>query len=538
MNTQVEAYFNNTVYYAPTGGSILAFPITNAKLATAPSSQSPTTYIYPGALPSISASGATNGILWAVENNSTAAVLHAYDATNLGTELYNSNQAAGSRDHFGVGNKYMTPMITNGKVYVGTPNSVAVFGLVAAAPTFSPVAGAISSSTPVSISSTTPGFSIYYTIDGVTTPTVTPSELYSAPFTLSASTKVQAIAVAPGYTQSAGASASYTVQGPVAAATPTFNPASGAISSTLPITISDTTPGYSIYYTTDGVTTPTQTPSELYTGPFTIASATTVKAIAVASGYLNSAVGSATYTVQPPVPAATPTFNPTGGSIISSQTISILDATSGAAIYYTTDGVTTPTQTPSELYTAPFTLPVSASTKVQAIGIATGYLSSAVGSATYSVSALPSGLVGYWKFSEGSGTTAADSSGNGYTATLVNGVTWTTGKVGGAITANGTNQYVSIPAINFSATAAVSIAMWVNRTYSKVGGHTLLENSTNYNLTTTGFGLFPDDTSCGDIMGGVHGNVGFSINCFTQPTSGAWHHIVAIYDKSQAGNAR
>ncbi len=151
---------------------------------------------------------------------------------------------------------------------------------------------------------------------------------------------------------------------------------------------------------------------------------------------------------------------------------------------------------------------------------------------------LPSGLVGYWKFSEGSGTTAADSSGNGYTATLVNGITWTTGKVGGAITANGTNQYVSIPAINFSATPSVTVAAWVNRTYSKSGTHTLFENSTNYNLTTTGFGFFPDDPDCSGIMDGINGNVGFSINCFAQPTSGAWHHIVAIYDKSQAGNVQ
>ncbi len=126
----VPAYFNNTVYFGPVGGSILAFGIANAKLAGAPSSQSPTAYTYPGASPSISANGATNGILWAVENNSSAAVLHAYDATNLATELYNSNQAAASRDHFGAGNKFITPMISNGRVYVGTTNGVAVFGLL------------------------------------------------------------------------------------------------------------------------------------------------------------------------------------------------------------------------------------------------------------------------------------------------------------------------------------------------------------------------------------------------------------------------
>jgi hypothetical protein len=68
--------------------------------------------------------------VWAVEN-SKPAVLHAYDATTL-SELYNSNQAGGARDHFGNGNKYMTPTIVNGKVFVGTPNGVAVFGLLPA----------------------------------------------------------------------------------------------------------------------------------------------------------------------------------------------------------------------------------------------------------------------------------------------------------------------------------------------------------------------------------------------------------------------
>ncbi len=125
------AYFNGVLYYGAVGDTLKAFPLTNAKLATTPSSQSASTFAYPGATPSISANGTQTGIVWALESgSSTAAVLHAYDATNLANELYNSNQAAGGRDSFGNGNKYITPMVVNGKVYVGTPTGVAVFGLL------------------------------------------------------------------------------------------------------------------------------------------------------------------------------------------------------------------------------------------------------------------------------------------------------------------------------------------------------------------------------------------------------------------------
>ena len=122
------SYFNNTVYYGAVGDTLKAFPITNAKLATTPASQSPTNFAYPGTTPSISANGATNGIVWAAENGNTG-VLHAYDATNVGKEFYNSNQASSGRDQF-ADNKFITPMVANGRVYVGTPTSVAVFGLL------------------------------------------------------------------------------------------------------------------------------------------------------------------------------------------------------------------------------------------------------------------------------------------------------------------------------------------------------------------------------------------------------------------------
>jgi len=124
----MPAYFNNTVYYGSLGSPIQAFTITNAKLSSSATATTANSFEYPGATPSISANGTSNGIVWAVENT-TPAVLHAYNAANL-NELYNSNQASSSRDQFGAGNKFITPIIVNGKVFVGTPNGVAVFGLL------------------------------------------------------------------------------------------------------------------------------------------------------------------------------------------------------------------------------------------------------------------------------------------------------------------------------------------------------------------------------------------------------------------------
>lgn len=119
----------NTIYYDSIGQSIQAFAISNAQLSSTPASRSGNSFPYPGPTPSISANGTSGAIVWAV-GNSENAVLHAYDAGNLANELYNSNQASGGRDLFGTGNKFVTPTITNGKVYVGTLNGVAAFGLL------------------------------------------------------------------------------------------------------------------------------------------------------------------------------------------------------------------------------------------------------------------------------------------------------------------------------------------------------------------------------------------------------------------------
>lgn len=125
----MPAYFNNRLYYGPVGQPLLAFQFKNAKLMNAPVARTTNTFDYPGATPSISSNPqGSNAIVWAAENLNHA-VLHAYNATTL-VELYNSNQAPGGRDHFGSGNKFITPMIANGKVYVGTKTGVGVFGLL------------------------------------------------------------------------------------------------------------------------------------------------------------------------------------------------------------------------------------------------------------------------------------------------------------------------------------------------------------------------------------------------------------------------
>jgi hypothetical protein len=125
------AFFNGVLYLGTVGGPLRAFPITTGKLATSPSSQTAISFAYPGTSPAVSANGTQNGIVWALESHTgSPAVLHAYDATNLAKELYNSKQAASGRDSFGNGNKFITPLVVNGKVYIGTPNGVAVFGLI------------------------------------------------------------------------------------------------------------------------------------------------------------------------------------------------------------------------------------------------------------------------------------------------------------------------------------------------------------------------------------------------------------------------
>jgi hypothetical protein len=160
--------------------------------------------------------------------------------------------------------------------------------------TFSPPAGTYGSAQTVALSSTTSGASIRYTTDG-STPSETAGTLYAGqPVAVSITTTISAIAYASGMADSAVASATYTIASTVA--TPTFSPVAGTFTTSQTVTISTTTSGSSIRYTIDGGT-PSETAGTLYTGPVTVNSTTTIRAIAYASGMVDSAIASATYTI-------------------------------------------------------------------------------------------------------------------------------------------------------------------------------------------------------------------------------------------------
>ncbi len=127
------AYFDGRLYCSSADDFLYEFRFVNARLVELASSHSTNKFVYPGAAPSISADGSRNAIVWAAENGGEQqgpAVLRAYDANDLAHELYDSNQAPADRDRFGTGNKFITPMIAHGKVYVGTTDGVGVFGLL------------------------------------------------------------------------------------------------------------------------------------------------------------------------------------------------------------------------------------------------------------------------------------------------------------------------------------------------------------------------------------------------------------------------
>ena len=129
---QVPSYWNGLVYFEELLSPVVAYSVGNGTLSATPVSQTQTAYgrSFPG---SISANGASNGIFWLVTFGNPATTLHAFDATNLATEFYNSDQA-GTRDTLSLTVHFATPTIANGRVYVGTQTQFVTYGLLGVAP--------------------------------------------------------------------------------------------------------------------------------------------------------------------------------------------------------------------------------------------------------------------------------------------------------------------------------------------------------------------------------------------------------------------
>jgi hypothetical protein len=130
-NYNAPVYLNGTVYFGPVNETLMAFRLTNGLLPPLPTSRTTEVYTYPGGAISATANGSTSGILWAVQRNGSVAPggLRAYDAANLGTQLYSSDQA-GIRDVLDVAAKFSVPLVANGKVYVGSMTQLTVYGLL------------------------------------------------------------------------------------------------------------------------------------------------------------------------------------------------------------------------------------------------------------------------------------------------------------------------------------------------------------------------------------------------------------------------
>ncbi len=310
---------------------------------------------------------------------------------------------------------------------------------------FSPATGTYAVAQTVIISDSTANATIYYTIDG-TTPTAS-SAVYSAPIAVASSQTLQAIATASGHSTSAVATASYTID-LLATATPAFFPATGTYATAQTVTISDSTAGATIYYTTNG-TAPTIA-SAVYTGTIAVSATETIEAMATASGNSTSAVTTASYTIDL-LATATPTFSPAAGTYSAAQSVTISDSTAGATIYYTTNG-TAPTIS-SAVYTGMIAVP--ATETIEAMATASGNSTSAVTTAAYTIQ-LPAGTfaIGGAAVTIAAGATAGNTS--TVTITPSGGFTGAIG-LSGAVTASPAGAQ-DTPTLSFGSTSPVLIS--------------------------------------------------------------------------------
>ena len=318
-------YFNGKVYFWGHSDTLKAFSLANGALSTGPTDQGPDTFTFPGAVPTVSANGTSDGILWALKSSAFSntgpggpAVLYAYNASSLAAgSIYTSNQNL-IRDNPGGAIKFAVPIVTNGKVYVGAEGQFSVFGELAsglATPQINP--GTETTSGPITVTITaTPGATISYTTDGSIPPGSSTSQTYSVPFNLTATSLVNAVAIQPGFMNSAIATATYTLGGPAITSLSTTSGPTGT-----PVTITGTNLGSSQGTSTvtfNGTAATVTTWSATSIATSVPAGATTGNVVVtvggVASNGVNFTVGSGTGSTAPTITSANNTTFEVGSS--------------------------------------------------------------------------------------------------------------------------------------------------------------------------------------------------------------------------------
>ena len=262
----------------------------------------------------------------------------------------------------------------------------------AAAPVFTPAPGVYGSTQNVAITSTTPGATIRYTVDG-TTPSPTAGKFYWKPFDIAATTTLKAVAYyGTGPTASPVTSGTYTINTAVA---PVFNPPAGIYSAPITVSLTSSTPSAQIFYTTNGAIPTSATGIPFAGTPIAVSATTTLRAIAYTPSLGESDVAMAAYTLA--AAAAKPSFSPTGGVYPAGTGVTITSTTPSAIILYTLDG-TTPTPVNGTVYKPGTPVTIATTSILKAIAWTGTLAASALETQVYTVGSGPSWYNPAWLY--------------------------------------------------------------------------------------------------------------------------------------------
>ncbi len=548
------AYWNGTLYYGAVNSTLKAFPFQSARLTNF-SSQTAVTFARPGATPDISANGNSNGIVWAVQFGATA-VLHAYAATNLAVELYNSAQVAG-RDNFGAITKLITPTVANGRFYVGTTNGVGVFGLFNFPPviTVQPTNQAVLTNSNVSFTaaaSGTPPLGFQWQFNGAN---LTNGGQFSGVTTTTLSITGAQPANAGGYalvvTNSAASVTSSVatltlIVPPAITGQPTNQTVLAGSNVSFTVTASGTTPfGFQWRFNGTNLANGGQF-SGVTTATLSLANAQ----LGNAGGYsvvVTNAAGSVTSSVATLTVSAPPviTTQPASQAVLTGSNVSFTVAASGTTPFgfqwrFNGGNLTNGGQF-SGVTTA--TLSLTNAQPANAGGYA-ALVTNSAGSVTSSVATLlvsaptnctppPAGLVGWWP---GEGN-ANDITGTN-NGTLQGGATANTiGLVGTAFGFDGTNSYVQIPDAPALRPTNLTIEAWVRFDSldsagsggSPAGQQYIVFKQNSQNGAFEGYNLLKNRYGNGDVFSFlISSGDSVEVDSVTLISTGVWYHVAGV----------